>query len=91
MRAFEFGLTASRRVQSYIADWRAKAVRRDIEVFERASDEDTSGVDRSFEIPLSINQQNTESLAAEKLSALETSQAGSDDDYVVSFHKQLAL
>src|SRR6266446_3938487 len=64
----------------------AQAVFSKIEVFERAANKYSGGVNRVVERGLSIDQQNTEALTAKQPRALQPSQPRTDNQYVVLFH-----
>jgi hypothetical protein len=68
---------------------RSQTVSGNIKILERAAHENAGSVNRLFEGSFSINQQYSQSLPAKETSALQTCQAGANDDYIKCFHGRL--
>ena len=66
----------------------SKAVVRDVEIDERTTHEDASGVNLLIETVLAIDEENVNASSREQASTLEPGKSGADDSHVVArFHE----
>ena len=66
----------------------SQTVFRNVEIDERAAHKDSGGMDLLIECVLAVDQQDAQAFSGEQASALETSESGADDGYVIIAHKK---
>ena len=86
VRAGKIHGTPRRRIEPDVPNWRAQTILRQRKVFQRPPDEDSSRVNCLIETGLSIDKQNAEAPLRQQPRRLQTSEAGTNDDYVKSLH-----
>ena len=82
--ADEFERPVRGRIKRDVFDPQSKTVVRDVEIDERASHEDSGGVNLLVESVLAIDEENVEVLSREQASTLEPGKSCADDGHVVA-------